>query len=66
LEKENHPCAAELKAIEEQITNPHQRMKDEIQKSDADQREYYLMTRRLAAIVENSDDAIISIKTRFR
>ncbi|HXC61178.1 MAG TPA: PAS domain S-box protein [Nitrospiria bacterium] len=60
LEKENHPCAAELKAIEERITNPLQRMRDEIQKSDADQREYYLMSRRLAAIVENSDDAIIS------
>jgi len=60
LEKENHPRAAELKAIEERITNPLQRMRDEIQKSDADQREYYLMSRRLAAIVENSDDAIIS------
>jgi PAS domain S-box-containing protein len=60
LEKENHPCATELKAIEERITNPLQRMRDEIQKSDADQREYYLMSRRLAAIVEDSDDAIIS------
>ncbi len=60
LEKENHPSSAELKAIEEQITGPLQRMREEIQKSDADQREYYLMSRRLAAIVENSDDAIIS------
>jgi PAS domain S-box-containing protein len=60
LEKENHPCAAELEAIEEQITDPLQRMRDAIQKSDVDQREYYLMSRRLAAIVENSDDAIIS------
>src|SRR6201987_461025 len=60
LEKENHPCATELKAIEERITTPLQRMRDEIQKSDADQREYYLMSRRLAAIVEDSDDAIIS------
>jgi len=60
LEKENHQVAAELKAIEEQIISPLQRMRDEIKKSDADQREYYLMSRRLAAIVENSDDAIIS------
>ena len=60
LEKENHPCAAELKAIEEQITDPLQRMRDEMKKSDVNQREYYLMSRRLAAIVENSDDAIIS------
>jgi len=28
LEKENHPCAAELKAIEERITNPLQRKRD--------------------------------------
>jgi PAS domain S-box-containing protein len=60
LEKENHPCVAELKAIEQQITGPLQRMKEEIKKSDADQREYYLMSRLLAAIVENSDDAVIS------
>jgi PAS domain S-box-containing protein len=60
LEKENHPSSGELKAIQEQITGPLQRMREEIQKSDADQREYYLMSRRLAAIVENSDDAIIS------
>src|ERR1700756_1703897 len=60
LEKESHPCAAELKAIEERITNPLQRMRDEMPKSDADQREYYLMSRRLAALVENSNDAIIS------
>ena len=60
LENENHPVAAELKAIEEQIISPIQRMRDEIKKSDADRREYYLMSRRLAAIVENSDDAIIS------
>jgi PAS domain S-box-containing protein len=59
LEKENHPCVAELKAIEEQITGPLQRMREEIKKSDVVQREYYLMSRRLAAIVENSDDAII-------
>ena len=60
LEKENHPCAAELKAIEQQITGPLQRMREEIKKSDADEREYYLMSRLLAAIVENSDDAVIS------
>jgi len=60
LEKENHPLAAELKAIEEQITGPLQRMREEIRKSDVDQRDQYLMSRRLAAIVENSDDAIIS------
>jgi len=60
LEKENHPFAAELKVIEEQITGPLQRMREEIKKSDVDQRDQYLMSRRLAAIVENSDDAIIS------
>ncbi|MBV9733066.1 MAG: MEKHLA domain-containing protein [Verrucomicrobia bacterium] len=60
LEKENHPCVAELKAIEQQITGPLQRMREEIKKSDADQREYYLMSRLLTAIVENSDDAVIS------
>jgi PAS domain S-box-containing protein len=60
LEKENHPFSRELKALEEQITGPLQRMREEIQKSDAEQREYYIMSRRLAAIVENSVDAIIS------
>jgi PAS domain S-box-containing protein len=60
LEKENHPSSGELKAIEKQITGPLQRMREVILKSDAAQREYYLMSRRLAAIVEDSDDAIIS------
>ena len=60
LEKENHPCVAELKAIEQQITGPLQRMREEIQKSDEDHREYYLMSRLLAAIVKNSNDAVIS------
>jgi two-component system, OmpR family, sensor histidine kinase VicK len=35
-------------------------MREEIKKSDADQREHYLVSRPLAAIVENPDDAIIS------
>ncbi|MBV8281743.1 MAG: MEKHLA domain-containing protein [Candidatus Eremiobacteraeota bacterium] len=60
LEKENHLFVAELKAIEDQITGALQRMRGEFQKTDPDQREYYLMSRLLAAIVENSDDAIIS------
>ena len=60
LEKENHPFAAELKVIEDQITGPLQRLREEIEKSDGEQRERYLMSRHLAAIVENSDDAIIS------
>jgi hypothetical protein len=56
LDKENHPVAAELKAIEERLTGAVERMREEIKKSDADQREQYLMSRRLAAIVERRCD----------
>jgi PAS domain S-box-containing protein len=59
LEKENHPCAARLKHIQERFTQPLLHLREELGRGAAERHEFYLVTRRLAAIVENSDDAII-------
>ncbi|MBV9873122.1 MAG: PAS domain S-box protein [Verrucomicrobia bacterium] len=59
LEKENHPCAATLKHIQERFTQPLSHLREELNRGATERHEFYLVTRRLAAIVENSDDAII-------
>ncbi|MBV8276676.1 MAG: PAS domain S-box protein [Verrucomicrobia bacterium] len=59
LEKENHPCAATLKHTQERFTQPLLHLREELNRGATERHEFYLVTRRLAAIVENSDDAII-------
>ena len=60
LEKDSHPSAPKLKEIQQLITEPFQRMATELKKSVIEQRELNFAARRLAAIVEDSDDAIVS------
>ena len=60
LEKDSHPSAPKLKEIQQLITEPFQRMAAELKKSVIEQRELNFAARRLAAIVEDSDDAIVS------
>jgi PAS domain S-box-containing protein len=60
LEKEHHPSASKLKEIQDLVTEPLQRMAAELKKRVIEQRELNFTARRLAAIVEDSDDAIIS------
>jgi PAS domain S-box-containing protein len=59
LEKENHPYEAQLRGVQERITESLHHMREELERSETVRREFYLMSRHLAAIVENSDDAII-------
>jgi PAS domain S-box-containing protein len=59
LERENHPCAVTLKDTQERFTQPLLRLREDLDRRATERHEFYLIARRLAAIVENSDDAII-------
>jgi PAS domain S-box-containing protein len=59
LERENHPCAATLKDTQERFTQPLLHLREDLDRRRTERYEFYLIARRLAAIVENSDDAII-------
>jgi PAS domain S-box-containing protein len=60
LEKEGHHCAAQLKDLQGALTQPVQKMGKELRRAVIERQEFDLLARRLAAIVEDSDDAIIS------